>query len=144
MGKELRTLPVSLRLSRLPPVDTSPWGLQNPQPFFPPLDTLFKTEVLPNRSEYGVKVTEGVAKVLSPDTILTTKGQEASVHRKTTMILSPFKWMRGDYGVFGLPKPEAVATDMQDKLQSPHSAGYVGALTSLLAPAALQAMWRWG
>jgi hypothetical protein len=132
MGKELRTLPVSLRLSRLPPVDTSPWGLQNPQPFFPPLDTLFKTEVLPNRSEYGVKVTEGVAKVLSPDTILTTKGQEASVHRKTTMILSPFKWMRGDYGVFGLPKPEAVANDMQAKLQSPHSAGYVGALTSLL------------
>jgi hypothetical protein len=132
MGKELRTLPVSLRLSRLPPVDTTPWGLQNPQPFFPPLDTLFKTEVLPNRSEYGVKVTEGVAKVVSPDTILTTKGQEASVHRKTTMLLSPFKWMRGDYGVLGLPKPDSIAKDMQDKLQSPHSAGYVGALTSIL------------
>lgn len=132
MGKELRTLPVSLRLSRLPPVDTSPWGLQNPQPFFPPLDTLFKTEVLPNRSEYGVKVTEGIAKVLSEETIQTTKGQEATVHRKTTMLLSPFKWMRGDYGVLGLPKPESIAKDMQDKLQSPHSAGYVGALSSLL------------
>lgn len=132
MGKELRTLPVSLKVSRQPRVDTSVWGLQNPQPFFPPLDTLFRTEVLPNRSEYGVKVSEGIAKVVSEDTIQTTKGQDATVHRKTTMLLSPFKWMRGDYGVLGLPKPESIAKDMQEKLQSPHSAGYVGALASLL------------
>jgi hypothetical protein len=47
------------------------------------------------------------------------------------MILSPFKWMRGDYGVFGLPKPEDIASDMQEKLQSPNTAGYVGALASI-------------
>jgi hypothetical protein len=40
--------------------------------------------------------------------------------------------MRGDYGTIGLPKPEDVANDMQDKLQSPHTAGYVGALASIL------------
>lgn len=132
MGKDLRTLPVSLKVSRQPHVDLSAWGLQNPQPFFPPLDTLFKTESLPNRSEYGVRVSDPIAKVLSADTLLTSKGQEATVHRKTTMLLSPFKWMRGDYGVLGLPKPDHTAKDIQDKLQSPHSAGYVGALASLL------------
>lgn len=132
MGKELRTLPTSLKMSRHPPVDTSPWGLQNPQTFFPPLEKLFKVDVLPNRSEYGIKLAEEVETVLDADTIKTTKGRTATVHRKTTMILSPFKWMRGDYGVLGLPKPEPIANDMQEKLQSPHSAGYVGALTSLL------------
>jgi hypothetical protein len=132
MGKELRTLPVSLKVSRHTPVDTSPWGLQNPQTFFPPLESLFKVESLQNRAEYGAKLSEEVDTVLDADTIKTTKGRTVSVHRKTTMILSPFKWMRGDYGILGLPKPESVANDMQDKLQSPHSAGYVGALASLL------------
>lgn len=132
MGKELRTLPVSLKVSRQPRVDTSSWGLQNPQTFFPPLETLFKVDGLPNRSEYGVTLGERVESVVDADTIKTSKGRTTPVHRKTTMLLSPFKWMRGDYGVFGLPKPEDVAADMQSKLQSPHSAGYVGALSSVL------------
>lgn len=132
MGKELRTLPVSLKMSRHTRVDTSPWGLQNPQTFFPPLEKLFKVDVLPNRAEWGVKLAEEVETVLDEGTIKTTKGRTVPVHRKTTMILSPFKWMRGDYGVLGLPKPEGIANDMQEKLQSPHSAGYVGALSSIL------------
>ena len=132
MGKELRTLPVSLKVSRQPRVDTSVWGLQNPQPFFPPLETLFKVDGLPNRAEYGVTLGERVEAVVDADTIKTSKGRTVTVHRKTTMILSPFKWMRGDYGVFGLPKPGDVATDMQEKLQSIHSAGYVGALSSVV------------
>ena len=122
MGKELRTLPVSLKMSRHPRLDLSPWGLQNPQTFFPPLESLFKVDGLANRPEYGVKLGEELESIVDVDTIKTTLGRTVAVHRKTTMILSPFKWMRGDYGVFGLPKPEAVATDMQDKLQSPHSA----------------------
>jgi hypothetical protein len=132
MGKELRTLPVSLKVSRQPTVETSSWGLQNPQTFFPPLETLFKVEGLPNRAEYGVTLAERVESVVDAATIKTSKGRTATIHRKTTMLLSPFKWMRGDYGVFGLPKPEDVAADMQTKLQSPHSAGYVGALSSVL------------
>ncbi len=131
MGKDLRSTAVSMKLARHTPVDTSPWGLQNPQTFFPPLEKLFKTDNLSGLSEYGVKLAEEVSKVLDETHIETTKGKTTEVHRKTTMILSPFKWMRGDYGVFGLPKPEEVASDMQDKLQNPNTAGYVGALASV-------------
>ena len=131
MGKDLRSTAVSMKLGRHQKLDTSAWGLQNPQTFFPPLEKLFKTENLTNLSEYGVKLAEEVAKVTDETHIETTKGRTAEIHRKTTMILSPFKWMRGDYGVLGLPKPEGVASDMQEKLQSPNSAGYVGALASI-------------
>jgi len=120
-----------MKLGRLPKLDTSAWGLQNPQPFFPPLEKLFKTDTLSGLSEYGVKLSEDIAKVLDETHIETSKGRTVEVHRKTTMILSPFKWMRGDYGVLGLPKPEDVASDMQEKLQSPNTAGYVGALSSI-------------
>jgi hypothetical protein len=82
-------------------------------------------------SDYGVRLDEEIASVVDETHIKTTKGSVVPVHRKTTMILSPFKWMRGDYGVFGLPKPDEIATDMQTNLQSPHTAGYVGALTSI-------------
>jgi hypothetical protein len=39
--------------------------------------------------------------------------------------------MRGDYGSLLLPKPEDVASEIQEKLQSPYTAGYVGALASI-------------
>jgi hypothetical protein len=48
------------------------------------------------------------------------------------MILSPFKWMRGDYGALGLPKPDTVAEELHRVMQSPYTAGYVGALASIL------------
>ena len=131
MGKDLRTTAVHMKLHKYPKLDGSHWGLQNPQPFFPPLETLFKTETLPASSDYGVRLAEEIESVLDSDTIRTTKGKVVPIHRKTTMILSPFKWMRGDYGAFGLPKPEEIAKDIQEKLQSPHTAGYVGALASL-------------
>lgn len=131
MVKDLRSTAVSMKLNRHTPLDTSPWKLQNAQPFFPPLEKLFKTDNLSSLSEYGVKLTEEVSKVIDETYIETSKGRTTPIHRKTTMILSPFKWMRGDYGVFGLPKPEEVASDMQEKLQSPNTAGYVGALASI-------------
>lgn len=131
MGKDLRTAAVQLRLHRCSKLDTSAWGLQNPQPFFPPLERLFKTETVASLSEYGVRLGEEVESVVDATSIRTSKGKVVPVHRKTTMILSPFKWMRGDYGSFGLPKPEQIANDMQEKLQSPHTAGYVGALASI-------------
>lgn len=131
MGKDLRTTAVHHRLHRYSKLDASAWGLQNPQPFFPPLEKLFKTENVASLSEYGVRLGEEIEKIVDVNTIRTTKGKIVPIHRKTTMILSPFKWMRGDYGSFGLPKPEEVANDMQEKLQSPHTAGYVGALASI-------------
>lgn len=131
MVKDLRATAVSMKLTRHPKLDTSFWGLQNPQVFFPPLEKLFKTESLSGLSEFGIKLNEEIESLVDETHIRTTKGATPEIHRKTTMILSPFKWMRGDYGVFGLPKPEDIASDMQEKLQSPNTAGYVGALASI-------------
>ena len=131
MGKDLRTLPVHLKLSRQTPVDGSAWDLRDLQPFFPPLEKLFKTERVSNFREYGVRLSEPLETVVDA-TSIKVKGAVVPVHRKTTMVLSPFKWMRGDYGALALPKPDEVANDMHDRLQSPYTAGYVGALASLL------------
>lgn len=130
MGKDLRATPVPLKLHRLPSVDGTAWNLKSMQPFFPSLEKLFKTESLSALHEYGVKleyqmesaVDEGSAKV---------RGKTIPVHRKTTMILSPFKTMRGDYTDPTLPKRTEVADDMQTQMQSAHTAAYVGALTSV-------------
>jgi hypothetical protein len=132
MVKDLRTTSTHLKLHRYSRLNTSLWGLKNAQPFFPPLEKLFKTETVSSLKEYGVRLGEEVAEVTGVDSIRTTKGNVVPVHRKTTMILSPFKWMRGDYGDLGLPKPETVANDMQEKLQSPHTAAYVGAVASIV------------
>lgn len=131
MGKDLRTVPTLLRLHKQQPIDGTAWGLPGLQPFFPPLEMLFKTHTVSNLSEYGVRLTEEIQRVLDADHIQ-VKGKSTPIHRKTTMILSPFKWMRGDYGTLGLPKPEETASDIQEKLQSPHTAGYVGAIASIL------------
>lgn len=131
MGKDLRTSAVQLKLHKYPKLDAQLWGIQNPQPFFPPLEKLFKTEVVASLQDYGVKLKEEIQSIVDVDHIKTNKGNVVEIHRKTTMILNPFRWMRGDYGTFGLPKPEHIAKDIQEKLQSIHSAGYVGALTSI-------------
>jgi len=131
MVKDLRTSAVHLKLHKYPKLDANLWGIQNAQPFFPPLETLFKTETVASLQDYGVKLQEEVETIIDATRIKTTKGHVVDIHRKTTMILNPFRWMRGDYGTFGLPKPESIAKDIQEKLQSIHSAGYVGALTSI-------------
>lgn len=130
MGKDLRTNATLLRLHKYPRLDGSAWDMKNLQPFFPPLETLFKTHTVSNLSDYGVRLSDEMEKIVD-ESHIQVKGKPVEVHRKTTMILSPFKWMRGDYGTIGLPKPEDVAEDMQEKLQSPHTAGYVGALASI-------------
>lgn len=132
MGKDLRTTAVEMKLHRYGKVDTTAWHLKNAQPFFPPLERLFKTENVASLSEYGVRLSEQVQSIVDKDTIRTSKGKTVPIHRKTTTILSPFKWMRGDYGVIGLPKPSDTADEMHETLQSPHTAGYVGALASIV------------
>ena len=131
MGKDLRTNATLLRLHKYPALDTTQWELHNAQPFFPPLEMLFKTHTVSQLPSYGIRLSDEIQKVIDK-THVQVKGKPIEVHRKTTMILSPFKWMRGDYGAFGLPKPEEIADDMQEKLQSPHTAGYVGALASIV------------
>ena len=80
--------------------------------------------------DYGVKLECPIEAVVDA-THAKVLGQTVPVHRKTTMILSPFKTMRGDYGSFGVPKRTDVAADMHEKMQSPHTAAYVGAMTSI-------------
>lgn len=131
MVKDLRTTAVHLKLCRYPKLDGTAWRLRDPQPFFPPLETIFKTERVSGFRDYGVRLSDTLETVLDENTIR-VRGKPVAIHRKTTMILSPFKWMRGDYGSLGLPKPEELAKETQEKLQSPHTAGYVGALASIV------------
>lgn len=131
MVKELRTQAADMKLHRSPKVQGAAWDLTHVQPFFPTLETLFKTDRLSNLSEYGVKLPEEVDGIVDATSVHTTKGRTIPVHRKTTMLLSPFKTMKGDYVATGLPKPAATAKEMDEQLQSPHTAGYVGAMSSI-------------
>lgn len=130
MGKDLRTTPVSLKLHRLPKLDGTAWNLRSPQPFFPSLEKLFKTDTLSGLHDYGIKLKYPIESIVDADTI-STGGRKVKVHRKTTMILSPFKTMRGDYGDVSVPKRSEIASDLRDRMQSAHTAAYVGALTSI-------------
>jgi len=130
MGKDLRTTPVSLKIHRMPKLDGTLWSMKTMQPFFPCLEKLFKTENLAGLHDYGVKLEFPIESIVD-ETHVKIRGQTIPVHRKTTMILSPFKTMRGDYGAFGVPKRTDVADDLQDRMQSPHTAAYVGAMTSI-------------
>jgi hypothetical protein len=130
MVKDLRTQSVELRLHRIPKLKADAWNIDHAQPFFPSLEQLFKTEKLAAMSEYGVKLPEGIESVVDATHVKTTKGQTIEIHRKTTMILSPFKTMKGEYSVPGLPKPAETARTHSEQMQSPHTAAYVGALTS--------------
>ncbi len=132
MGKDLRTTAVEMKLHKYGKLDTTAWGIQNAQPFFPPLERLFKTETVSSLSEYGVRLSTQVRSIVDENTIRTSKDTVVPIHRKTTMILNPYKWMRGDYGVIGLPKPSETAEEMHKALQGHHTAGYVGALASIV------------
>lgn len=125
---------MELKLHRYVPLDTGKeWKIENIQPFFPTLEALFKTEQVKSLPHYGVRLREEVKSIVDKDEVVLSSGRKTKVHRKTTMILSPFKWMRGDYGgCVGVPKPETMAQDMQKVLQNHHTAGYVGALASIL------------
>jgi hypothetical protein len=132
MVKDLRTNSVPLKLHKYSKLDGTAWGLQNIQPFFPPLEKLFKTENLSSVHDYGVRLKEEVGNILDADTIRTSRGKVVKVHRKTTSILNHFRWMRGDYGGIGLPNPSSVDEEIHERTQSPHNAGYVGAMTSIV------------
>jgi hypothetical protein len=107
------------------------WNIQNIQPYFPPIEKLFKSSDLENVSEYGIRFNEEAVTVLSPDKIRTANGLTVDVHRKITMLVSPYKWMRGEYGCsLGLPTSIEQATQAMHKIQNSNNAAYVGALIS--------------
>ena len=134
MVKDLRTRPVSLKVAKcaqLSPADEAKWGLYQTQTFLPSLETLFKTDVLQNTASYGIKLGDPISSV-GETSIQTVSGKTVEIHRKTTSILSPFHWMHGDYGSLGLPTSSEIAAEITQKLQSPHTAAYVGALASIV------------
>jgi hypothetical protein len=136
-NSELRSSQIHLSLhkydlSLLRPSASTYWGIQNIQPYFPAIEKLFKSSELEDVSEYGIRLPDEIATVLSPSKIRTTNGSTVEVHRKTTMLLSPYKWMRGEYGsTLGLPTSIEKATTALHKLQNPNNAGYVGSMISV-------------
>lgn len=126
---ELRTNPVSLVVGRLA-CKTDLWNVTKLQPFFPPIECLFKTNSLERVQEYGIKLNDHIIS-LDGDTAKLASGREVDVHPKITMLLGPFKCMRGEFGTFGLPMLSDHARDTQTKLQSHNTAGYVGSILSI-------------
>jgi hypothetical protein len=133
---ELKSIPMPLQVQRYKELSAlragakTYWNTDHLQPFFPPIETLFKTNELENAQEYGIKFDDQVKSITSKDTIITASGPK-KVHIKSTMLLSPFKWMRGDYSTaLGLSTTQEQASVIHHKLQSQHNAAYVGALFS--------------
>jgi hypothetical protein len=131
---ELRTVQVPIGLTKYTcSIEESAlkyWNIRHIQPYFPPIEKLFKTSNLENLALYGIKFDNEIISLLDSDTIQTTSGS-FKVHCKTTMILSPYKWMRGEYGSnLGLPTSLEYASTSMHKLQDPHNAAYVGAMIS--------------
>ena len=133
---ELKSIPVPLQVHRYKDLGNiragakTFWNIEHIQPFFPPIETLFKTDDLEIVHEYGLKLDDQIQSVISKNTIQTLSGPK-QVHLKSTMLLSPFKWMRGDYSTsLGLATTQEQAATIHHKLQSQHNAGYVGSLFS--------------
>jgi len=118
---ELRCNPINIQLSRSTP-KTSLFGVQKLQSFFPPIECLFKTECVDKVSEYGIKFPDVT---INGETATTPSG-EIALHPKITMLLNPYKWMKGIN--LELPSSTADATEIRNKLQSAHNAAYVGSL----------------
>ncbi len=116
-------------ISLLKTLSRQHWNVSHLQPFFPSIEKLFKTDDLDYPTEYGIRFPNEVSSILSPDSIRTSTGITKDVHRKISMILSPFKWMQGEYGVgFGLPKTSDQSRFVEHTLQNANTAAYVGSI----------------
>jgi hypothetical protein len=127
---ELRTNPIPLVVGKIPVKGDGLWDIKNIQPFFPPIECLFKTESLEGVRNYGIRLNDSIVSV-SGDSVTLTSGKVVNVHRKVTMLLNPYKWMKGEFGAPGLPTVSNSATAIHSKMQSPHTAGYVGSILSI-------------
>jgi hypothetical protein len=94
------------------------------------LSSLFNTEHIERVQEYGFKFNEAIAS-LSEGYATLTDGREIPLHSKITMLVNPFKWMKGEFGTIGMPMPKLAAEKVYTKLQSHNNAGYVGCILSV-------------
>lgn len=143
MGKrtksELRTVPIQLSVHKYNNIRVLQggakqyWGISNIQPFFPSLEKMFKTDNLESSADYGIRFKDEITGIPSSNTIRTSSGAIVDVHKKVSMILSPFKVIRGTYGhLTGLPKLLSQAALTQHKIQNPNNSSYVGSLISAI------------
>lgn len=135
-SSDLRTNPISLNLHRytqLPSLKDQAktcWGISSLQPFFPAIETLFKTNDLSFVQEYGIKFKNEVTTILPEHVKCADSSNPYEVHLKKRMILSPFKYMQGEYGTLGLPVNSDQSMDIHGRLQTHNNAAYVGAIVS--------------
>lgn len=133
-SSDLRTTPATLDVAKITHLQglreqaQKQWKIRNLQPFFPAMEQLFKLDHVRMPFHYGLKTKQTVQTISSPEKVFSSSGQETPVHRKTTMVLSPFRWMRGDFGSSGLPVDQETSHLIRNKLQTPHNAAYVGGL----------------
>lgn len=134
---ELRTSTVPLDVHKVSNIQTLKdgaerfWNIRRIQPFFPSLELLFKLESLRSPYLYGLKTKNSIQTISSPTSVY-VNGNEAEIHRKTTMILPAYRTMRGDFGTSGLPCDKENATEEYERIHSPHNAAYVGALANVV------------
>lgn len=134
---DLRTSTVTLDVQRVQHVQglreqgQKHWKIRNLQPYFPAMEPLFKLDHVKMPYHYGLKVATPLQTISSPESIF-AGGSEQVIHRKTTMLLSPYRWMKGDFGCSGLPVDRETSEEIRDKIHMPHNAAYVGALIATL------------
>ena len=137
-GGELRSVQFPLAIHKYSLVELKQsalkhWNIRDIQPYFPSIEKLFKSSDLQDVADYGIKFDEEIQSILEPSKIKTTSGSVVEIHSKVTMLLSPYKWMRGEYGqTLGLPTSLEHATTSMHKLQNTNNAAYVGSLISSL------------
>lgn len=131
---ELKTVSLPIQVSKQKDLKQSiaeHLGVKHTQPFFPSLETMFKVENLENVRDHGIKLDDPIQIIHSKKSITTASGKTRDIHVKQTMLLSSFRWMRGDYGgAIGIPSTQDNSRAAFDKIQLPHNAAYVGSLFS--------------
>jgi hypothetical protein len=106
------------------------WGLRRIQSLFPSMGMLFKTETLRTPYSFAIRLKSPIQTI--SDNSVYVGGVDTPVHRKTTMILPSYRVMRGDFGTSGLPCEKDTAQEEHDRIHSPNTAAYVGALANIL------------
>lgn len=107
------------------------WSIRRVQALFPSMEQLFKLETIRTPYLYGLK-TRNQIQTVSGQSNVYINGSEIEVHRKTTMILPTYRYMRGDFGTSGLPCEKDMAEEEYKRIHSPHNAAYVGALANVV------------
>jgi hypothetical protein len=126
---ELRTNPIGLTVGRIPKKEDL-FSVTKLQSFFPPIECLFKTNSLERVHEFGIKLKNQLVSI-EDDLATLESGKTFAVHPKITMLFSPYKCIKGEFGTFGLPMLSGHARETQSKLQSHNTAAYVGSILSI-------------